>query len=51
MRTDWLFSPWFLVGSMLAMIALSVWVFLLTDSLFLLIFVPLPLFYLTQKKR
>lgn len=51
MMPDWFLSPWFLVGAMLAMIAISVWVFLLTDSLFLLIFVPLPLFYLTQKKR
>jgi hypothetical protein len=50
MKTDWFFSPWFLVSAMLAMIAISVLVFLLTDSLFMLIFVPLPLFYLTRKK-
>ncbi len=50
MRTDWFFSPWFLVGMMALTITLSVAVFLLTGWLFFFLFIPLPMFFWRRKK-
>jgi hypothetical protein len=51
MRSELLFSPWFLVGTLILAVVVSVTTFLLTGWLFFFLFLPLPIIFWSRRKR